>query len=53
MKKTTIIRLIMSLALVYGVFTETGVWTAVSIFLMFVKAEVIAILFKKLLEDVK
>lgn len=36
---THIIRGILSLALVYGVYTETGVWTALAVFLLIVGQE--------------
>jgi len=30
-----IIRLILTIVLLYGVYTETGIWTALSLFLVF------------------
>jgi len=37
---TTVIRCILTLALLYGVYTETGIWTTLSLFLIFVGFEV-------------
>ena len=34
------IRIILSLLLFYGVYTETGIWTTVSLFLVFVTSEI-------------
>ena len=49
MKKIPIIiRIILTLLLVYGIYTETGIWTALSLFLVFVGMEVQAYLTGKL-----
>ena len=37
MNKTTVIRTLISLALLYGVYTETGPWTTICIFLVFLR----------------
>lgn len=39
MKPSTIIRLSLTLLLMYGVSTEVGIWTTISIFLIFIHAE--------------
>ena len=36
----TVVRYLLSLVLVYGVYTEAGVWTAASVFLIFAGMEV-------------
>ncbi len=40
MKTTSIIRFILTLALIFGVYTETGHWTALSLFLVFFYIEI-------------
>ena len=42
-----IIRWILTIALIYGVFTETGIFTAISMFLIFVSMELMGIMKKK------
>jgi len=39
MNITNIIRFILSIAILYGVFTETGIWTTISLFLILLKFE--------------
>ena len=43
-KIQVIIRIILTLALIYGVYTETGIWTAVSLGLIFVAIEALTIM---------
>jgi len=43
-----IIRFVLSVLLVYGVYTETGTWTSVSIALLIVSIELISISIKKI-----
>lgn len=38
-KLQVVIRLLLSLLLIYGVFTETGKWTALTLFLVFIALE--------------
>jgi len=40
--KEIIIRCVLTLALLYGVYKETGIWTTLSIFLIFLNFEVMA-----------
>jgi hypothetical protein len=41
MNKTTfIVRIILTILLLYGVYTETGFWTALSLFLIFTGFEI-------------
>jgi len=49
MKLSTLIRWILSCALLYGVFTETGVWTtiAMTLFMIFLEMMTLSILHKK------
>ena len=42
-----IIRIILTLALIYGAYTETGVFTALSLFLIFVAIEAKGFLIKR------
>lgn len=42
-----IIRIILSLMLLYGVYTETGVWTTLSLFLVFTGMEIVTQLMRK------
>lgn len=44
MKIKVIIRWTLSIALIYGVFTETGIFTAISMFLIFVSIELMRIM---------
>ena len=50
MKTTSIIgvvgRLLLSLALIYGVYTETGIWTALFALLVTISLEFTALLFR-------
>lgn len=39
MKFATLIGRILSITLVYGVYTETGIWTALAVLLLYVGAE--------------
>lgn len=49
MRKIPIIsRIILTLLLIYGVYTETGMWTALSLFLVFVGIEIQGYLIGKL-----
>ena len=49
MKKIQIIiRIILTLALIYGAYTETGIWTALSLFLIFIGMEIHGYLIKRL-----
>ena len=43
MKKTTVIRWIFTVALLCGVWTETGIWTTLCLFLIAVTDEITAI----------
>ena len=47
---TKIIRSILTLLLVYGAYTETGVFTALSLLLIFIYLEVNAVLVKRALD---
>lgn len=38
-KLSFIIRITLTIALIYGVYTETGIWTALSLFLIFANTE--------------
>jgi len=40
MKFSTIIRCVLTTALIFGVYAETGIWTALSLFLIFIYIEV-------------
>ncbi len=54
MKKIqTIIRIILTLALIYGVYTEAGIWTAVSLGLIFAGFEVITILINRIRAEIR
>lgn len=53
MKLTTLIRIIVTLALVYGVYTETGKWTAISILIIFAGFEGAGMLVKKIGKDIQ
>lgn len=44
----SVIRYILCMTLLYGVYTETGVWTTASLLLIFISAEGIAYLLKKI-----
>jgi len=42
MKKVgVIIRVVLTLLLIYGAYTETGIWTALNFFLIFIAVEII------------
>lgn len=43
MKASKIIRCLLTLLLIYGVYTETGIWTTLSMILIFIAFELIAI----------
>ncbi len=54
MKKiSTIIRIILTLALVFAVYTETGIWTAVSLGLIFAAFEAQTILVNKIRAELR
>lgn len=38
--KRTVIRVLFTLAFIYGAYTETGIWTAICLFLIFLAIEV-------------
>jgi len=42
-----IIRCTLTLALTYGVYMETGIWTALSLLLIFISIEGIVVIIKK------
>lgn len=44
--KATIIRIILSIALLFGVYSETGLWTTIAVALSFLNAEMTALIFK-------
>lgn len=46
-KIQNLIRWILTAALLYGVYTETGIWTAISIFLIFAGFEMITLIMRK------
>jgi uncharacterized membrane protein YdfJ with MMPL/SSD domain len=53
MKKIPIIiRIILTLALVFAVYTETGIWTAVSLGLIFVGIEYMMIIINRIREEI-
>lgn len=39
-KTITSVRIILSLLLIYGVYTETGIWTTIAVGLFFVDSEI-------------
>ena len=43
MKKTRFVRSILTGALLYGVYGETGIWTTISLFLVFAGMELMSI----------
>ena len=45
---STLVRWIFTLALIGGIYSETGCWTAIAFFLMVIQAEVHAELYKKM-----
>lgn len=49
-KDAKYVRYFLTLLLVYGVYTETGKWTALSFLLVFVAIEVTSYLVRKLIE---
>jgi len=46
----TIIRVILTLALCYGAYTETGIWTAIFLFLLFLSIEFATIMIRKMVQ---
>lgn len=49
----TLIRIILSLLLCWGVYTETGIWTTLAILLSFLGSEITAILIKKINKELR
>ena len=48
MKVSTAIRIILSLLLIYGAYTETGKWTALNLLLTLAGIEILVVYVKKL-----
>jgi len=46
-KLSMIIRFILTFLLIYGAYTETGIWTALSLFLIFMSVEIQSYLIRK------
>jgi len=45
-KLATIARILLTMALIYGVYTETGIWTALSLFLISIAIELQSFIIK-------